>query len=456
VLAERLDRVTCLGYAGVMRSRVILASTGVLCAVLASMCPPSALAASAAERPRILVLPTKARGVGEADAQRITDAMAQRLVAEDTHSVLSMADLEKLASAESLRSMLGCDSQECVAQLSRALNADLLLTGFLGRVGNRLTLNLVLVDPRNGATRNSATAEAIDIRELLRATPGVVATLMGWTTGAARRFALPAGSKTSLAVLDLVPRGVPDDVAGNLTQVLSAELKRIDGTSVISREDIAAMLQVQETKLKAGCDDMECLAEIGGALGVDRLVTGSVGKLSGSYVVSLRLISSRHSRVEHLVTESFSGAEDQLIRAVKRAGRLLLGVDPKGVGSLTVTASEQGARIMLDGIPRGTLPMPPIQALAPGQHQLLILKSGHHDWSSDVYVDSEETTAIWAELVARPVPWYRQWWVWALTGGAGTTAVLGTILTAGVMVSGTALTGLVLLRNTSQARATME
>ena len=431
----------------------------VACAAWAVVFPVVAAAASSAPssvRKRVLVMPFKSHGLPEDLGLQATDMAAQAIVVRDDMSVLTVADVQRLVSAEALKSMVGCDSQECVAQVSRALDADLLVAGFLGSVGNKTTVQLTLIEPRTAKSLNAVSGEVQESRVLVTEVPRLVGLLMGWTVGAERRFKLPAGTRTSLAVLDLSARGVKEDVASNLTQVLSAELKRIDGTTVVSREDIAAMMQLQETKLQAGCDDMECLAEIGGALGVDRIVAGSVGKLSQSYVVSLRLISARASRVENLVTEAYSGAEDQLIRAVKRAGRKLLGVEAAGNGALSVTASEQGAEVLVDGVARGRLPMPPVKGLKPGIHGLMLLKGGFHDWSSDVYVDPDETTAVWAELRARPVQWYRQWWVWAVAGGASTALATTALVLVGVVVTSSLVVAWVVAQNSTRTTVTIQ
>jgi TolB-like protein len=422
--------------------------------VCAGVAPPPA-APSVKGPTRVLVMPFKVKGVSDWAAQEATDMVAQAFLAREGYAVLTVADVQKLVSAEALRTMVGCDSQECVAQVSRALDADLLVIGSMGSVGNRTTVQLSLIEPRQARSVNAVSGELRDPRAVVKEMTLMVGQLMGWAGLPERRFKLPAGSKTSLAVLDLGARGVSDDVAANLTQVLSAELKRIEGTTVVSREDIAAMMQLQETKLRVGCDDMECLAEIGGALGVDRIVAGSVGKLAQSYVVSLRLISARASRVENLVTESYSGAEDQLIRAVKRAGRKLLGLESDGVGALSVTASEQGAQVLVDGVARGTLPMPPVKGLAPGLHGVMLLKGGFHDWSSDVYVDSDETTVVWADLVARPVRWYRQWWVWALAGGASTVLATSAILVVGTLLTASLVVGWVVAQNSTRTTVTI-
>ena len=86
----------------------------------------------------------------------------------------------------------------------------------------------------------------------------------------------PEGTKA--AVIDLTPHGVRPEVAKNLTELLSLELKTFKGLEVISRDEIKTMLRFAAEKQALGCqDDTECLVEIGGALGVDYLITAVWG-----------------------------------------------------------------------------------------------------------------------------------------------------------------------------------
>ncbi len=258
--------------------------------------------------------------------------------------------------------------------------------------------------------------------------PTVVARLFGVENIDTRpKFKLTSGQKLSFAVFDLTPSGVSKEAAQNLTQILSAEIKRIEGTSVVSRDDLTAMLNLEQDKTLLGCrDDTGCIVEIGGALGVDKLVVGHVGKLSESYVVSLRMIDPREAQVDSRVTELYQGTEDQLIRAVRQAGRKLLGVGLDAQGTLAVSATEEEAAVYVDEEKRGELPMPPMGQLGAGRHTVRVVKDGFFAWRSEIYVDPGETTAVWARLEERPARWYQQWWVWTLVG----VAVVGSVTTA--------------------------
>jgi len=255
----------------------------------------------------VLITGIRATGVDAQLAKQATLLVESAFEGRPEYAVVSSADLSRIANVEATKALLGCSDTQCLADLSRLVKADLLLTGELGSVGRTWTLNISLIDVARSTVVQRTGHTLSSLKELAATVHTAVATLMGWTTDAkAPSFKLPSGATISLAVLDLEGEGVNEQTAANLTQVLSTELKRVEGTSVIARSDVKSMMQMQEQKMLAGCEDASCLAEIGGALGVDHLVAGNVGKVGDSYMISLRLISVRSVKVNHRVFESFN------------------------------------------------------------------------------------------------------------------------------------------------------
>ncbi|MEW5849664.1 MAG: PEGA domain-containing protein [Myxococcota bacterium] len=403
--------------------------------------PPSAPAPSPAAGPRrtVVVMPLRPQGVDETTAAQATELVVGSFSVRRDYALVTLSDAANSAQWNALRDSLACppEKPDCSGKLPQGLNAELLVTGTIGAVGDQISVTTSLVRVADATVVSSAAVTVSAPKDLPRGIKELVARLMGETSDETTpAFSLPPGEVTSLAVLDLGAHGVHDTTANNLTQVLAVELKKIRGTSVIGREDVRAMLQLQAAKASVGCDDMACLVEIGGALGVDKLVTGSVGRVSNTYIVTLRLVSARNSRVENLVTESFSGQEEQLIRAVRRAGRALLGITSAEPGTLVIAAPHEGVRVQLDGKALGTTPLKPLSNLSPGAHALQVTKDGYEGWSGDVYVDPAETTAVWVELHKKPLRWYQRWWLWA-GAGAVTTVTVGILAAVGLGVATT-------------------
>jgi hypothetical protein len=383
------------------------------------------------EKRAVLVLDVHPSGVPEAEAALLGSRVAEEVARRPGLSVMTQADLRAVLSHDQTRVVLGCDSDtSCMAAVAEATSAELVLTSSLGKVGGSFVLACSLLDVKKSLVVGRVSETGESSGALMLAVPEVIGRLFGSGAGPTVTYRWARGKKASVAVLDLTPVGVSAATAQSLTQVLSTEVRRVEGTTVISRDDIVAMLQLQADKDLLGCtDNVACVAEIGGALGVDKLVVGQVGQLAGTFVISLRFIDVRSAHVDNRVSESFQGQEEQLLRAVRTAARELLGLESPLEGAVAVTASEQKAEIVLDGTERGLFPAPPVGKLKAGRHTLRLSKEGFFDWQSDVYVDPAETTAVWAVLQERPEKWYQKWWVWTI-GGVVLAGTAGAIVYA--------------------------
>lgn len=394
--------------------------------------PPAAPASAGVVPPgSVLVLDLRATGIPESRLAAMTQRIAALIAERPGFSVVTVADIKDVLAHEQQRMAMGCESNAaCLARVSELANSETVVTGSVGRVGRQIVINLSLLDGRRARAVSKVSATASRPDEVPAVLAGLVADLFGWS-GKGRvgpPFRLARRNKpTSFAVFPLEAAGVDGDVAKNLTEVLSSAIKQVPGTTVVSMSDVVAMLQLAADKAKLGCaDDISCVAEIGGALGVDKLVVGNIGKLSETHVVSLRLIDAKRTRVDNRVTESLRGPEDQLIRAMRFAARELLGVQVNGTGSLALSGDQHRAKVIVDGELEGMLPMPPIDDLAAGRHTVRLSKSGFVDWESDFFVDPGEATPVWATLMELPRPWYEKWWVWTIVGA---TVVAGGLTT---------------------------
>src|SRR5207249_4712795 len=103
--------------------------------------------------------------------------------------------------------------------------------------------------------------------------------LVALTCAAAPAFAA-GDSRVKIAVLDLQARGVDAGLVQSAGTLIASELNKLEVFKVISREDIRNMLSFEKDKQNLGCEaDQACLAEIGGALGVEYIIAGSLAKI---------------------------------------------------------------------------------------------------------------------------------------------------------------------------------
>jgi len=124
--------------------------------------------------------------------------------------------------------------------------------------------------------------------------------------------AVRAGKTLKVVVLPLQPLGgVSKDTAQLLGEALAGELRRRPGVSVLTMNDVSALLGVERSRQMMGCNDSSCLAEIGGALGADRVVHGNLGKVGGSLVVNLSALDPRKATAPASVSERLRGDREE-------------------------------------------------------------------------------------------------------------------------------------------------
>ena len=380
----------------------------------------------------IFLAPPKVIGAQESVGVSAMAHLATFLGQQPDYRVMTTEALKQLLDHEKTKEIMGCEQDAaCVAKATAATKTDLVIATTIGKVGKSFVLSMTLVQPKQAAplARTSETVPRLDeLEETVRAAARALLGLSGGKKKVA--YVLPKGQKISFAVLDLSPTGVSKEVADNLTQQLSSQIKRAEGATVVSRADLIAILSLEKlNQIMGEACDISCVAELGGALGVDKLIGGSVGKLGESYFISLRLIDPKTVQINNRVTESFKGTEEQLLRAINHAGRKLLGLSAKKPGRMVVTASKEEAEVYIDNEKVGALPMPPIDELSAGRHSVRIVRSGFYDWQQDAYIDPGDTTALWAKLTPQPERWYEKWWLWA---GVGAVVVGG--VTAAIVV----------------------
>lgn len=166
-------------------------------------------------------------------------------------------------------------------------------------------------------------------------------------TSAASTSAAPsaAPSDCRVVVLNLVGRNLPaadTDMPVLLTESLAAEVASVSGCQVVSQSDVAQMLDFEAQKAACGDGADSCLSEIGEALGADRVVGGTLGRLGGDFVVNARLMNVKQGTVEARAEQAVHGAVEELRGAAKNAARQLFGAAAVPPSS-TVTAKASSA-----------------------------------------------------------------------------------------------------------------
>src|SRR5437762_656283 len=101
-------------------------------------------------------------------------------------------------------------------------------------------------------------------------------------------IAAGAARVPSMAVLQLAARNVSPELADLVSEALVQEAHKLAERRVVGMGEIRDLLGFERQRQLAGCTESECMAEIAGALGVDEVLSGSIGKLGDSWLLNLR------------------------------------------------------------------------------------------------------------------------------------------------------------------------
>jgi hypothetical protein len=110
----------------------------------------------------------------------------------------------------------------------------------------------------------------------------------------------PAGKVVRVAVYDLAfdPAAVEERAARLMTNLFVVELRKLQGISVVSMDEVRAMLDYEADKQLLGCTEGKtCHSSVGEALGVDHIVVGELGVVGDVSTLSLRRIDQGAAKV---------------------------------------------------------------------------------------------------------------------------------------------------------------
>ena len=352
-------------------------------------------------------------------------------------AVLTQGEFSQMMELAAMGDNSQClEDTNCLLQIADRLKSDRFLGGNVDRVGNVFVATLYLVDVKAASTQERRAVETGDLSALPSlAAQAALDMLSGSKTGegGVHLSRKDLGKNPKIAVMDMQAYGVEAALAENLTDVITTELKQFEGFQVVSRRDIQAMLSFEEVKQSVGCDDEGCFAELGNALGVGFLVSGGVGKIEDTYMVSLKVIDIRQAKIVGRDRESFQGPADGLLPAARFVLRRIFGAPFSGEGMLKLALSEDGARVDLNGVDLGEYPNLAIpKELPAGKHTLQATKNGFFPLTQDIYIEPARLTQMQLVLQEEPAKWWQTWWFWTtvgvvVVGGVTTGVVLGTM-----------------------------
>ncbi len=132
--------------------------------------------------------------------------------------------------------------------------------------------------------------------------------------------------KIPVAILDLEGRGISALEAATLTDRLRSEMVTVGAFVVVERGQMEMLLEEQGFQ-QTGCTSAECAVEVGKLLGVQKMVTGSIGKLGELYTVDARMFDVQTGEIERVSKREHRGGIEGLIDLLGVVTKDLAGIE---------------------------------------------------------------------------------------------------------------------------------
>jgi hypothetical protein len=170
-----------------------------------------------------------------------------------------------------------------------------------------------------------------------------------------------SASAPKLAVLQIqAGEGVPPTTAAAVGDAVVAEVRKQSGAEVITQREISSILSLENQKAMLGCSTDSCMAELGGALGADRLVAGDMARLGESFLLHLRVVDVKKVRVAVQADRRLRGGTiDDVLDVLPAMVAELFGKPPPPVVARPAPQPPAGAVILPVPATPGATPVPP-------------------------------------------------------------------------------------------------
>lgn len=197
----------------------------------------------------------------------------------------------------------------------------------------------------------------------------------------------------TMAVIDLEGKGISQLEASTLTDRLRTSLVQTGKVDVLERaimEDI-----FNETRFNlSGCVSTECAIEAGKILGVQQIVSGSIGKIGRTFTIDVRIIDVETSKILKVSPRDYTGDVDGLLDVIREIAFDLVGGEDEGpFGVVEIVSTPSEATVYIDGIKLGLTPFT-LDELMAGEHTIRMTKGGHIDYEERFSLTGVETKKI--------------------------------------------------------------
>jgi len=159
-----------------------------------------------------------------------------------------------------------------------------------------------------------------------------------------------AEEKTTIAVLELEPKGVQSSQASIISDRVREELFKTDKYIVTERTRMQDILKEWGFQ-QAICNESQCIIQAGNILGVQQMVAGSVQKMGNLYSISVRIVDVKTGKILAMTTSDCNqcSIEDFALRSARDVVAKLTGIPfsegLKDTTAKTISGAKAGEKV---------------------------------------------------------------------------------------------------------------
>jgi len=136
--------------------------------------------------------------------------------------------------------------------------------------------------------------------------------------------------KPTVAILDFEGLGLTKNETISLSNRFRAEIVKTKMYIVLDRQQTEEILKEQKFQI-SGCINEQCAIEIGQLLGVQKIITGDIGRVGETYSINAIIVDIETGKTDKAVSRDFKGKIDGLIIEMKFIAYLLSGIKTEDI-----------------------------------------------------------------------------------------------------------------------------
>jgi hypothetical protein len=198
-----------------------------------------------------------------------------------------------------------------------------------------------------------------------------------------------------IAVIDLSNTGgISQEESGTLTNRLRSMLVLTNAFIVLERGKMQGILDEQGFQ-QSGCTSTECVVEMGKLLNVQKIISGSIGKLGKIYTTDISLIDIKTARIEKSFIFDHEGEIGGLLKIMETIANDMASKvtgskkEEEKFGMIQIKSEPQKANIYLDEQLVGSSPLV-LKEVPVGTHSLQLKANGYEDYQRKIMISGSE------------------------------------------------------------------